>query len=643
MGLLDGLQKAIREGDASFLGQKRGYKDDKIVDVLEFIENREYYNLGEPLWAGEREDLWRIWHEKPTPLIVVLTGGQGTCKSSTCAMSLAYMVYLLSRWHNPQAELRMLPIDEIFIIIQSFKLETAEDAIYTRILRGVDASPYFQKHFPRNKKLSSELKFPHNIVLKPITGTINAIQSKNVVGGAVTEINEMKVHKTSVELAHTDKQVLDVGQEVFHNFRNRVRGRFTAYINTGDFICRIHIDSARRYLADFTDRMTKEAETDTTICVIERSLWSARPFDYIGQPKFPVELATEYRPARILLKLEDAEQWSDEFNEEPEKLTNNDWLRDNLNVILVPEGHRKDMETDLEDGLRDFAGVPAAATGRFIPYPKEITAAHTLFKERTGGASLFLVESVVLKKDMPWHEIINYDYVNQLLLEGEFNWSVHLDASLGVKDAAGLGFDRIVDEMVVEKGYFYDPQSQQLRSVENVVMPIHCCDGVLELLAPPGDHLDLLALQDLVIEIKHHINVKWATADWLQSESTIQTWRNHGIISGSQSVDKKPGAYFIFRHAIRDGRMLVPWHSVLDRETRQLKRITNRGEIKIDHPANGSKNCVDAVCGAVATCNRFFRIRPADPPKQDNSTPPSMQPQHAAQRRYGSRRGWGRI
>lgn len=633
------LKETLATGDTTFLQRKRGFKTDKIVDAVQFAEDRDYFNFGLAPTVSMKEDLWRIWHVKPTPLEVVLASAQGTFKSTTAAISTAYTLYLLSLMNDPHAELRMSPIDEIFIIIQSFKLETAEDAIYTRIQNGVDASPYFKKSFPRNMKLSSELHFPNNIILKPIPGSWNAIQSKNVVGGAISEINEMKVHKTSVELEHTDKQVWDVGEQAFRNFRNRVVGRFKAIIRSGNHVGRIIIDSARRYLGDFTDRKTEEAKKDPLILVIQRPLWDAKPFDYVGEEWFYVEIATDYRPARILTKLENAEQWSDEFLKFKKKFTDANWLANNLNVIRVPESHRVDFEKDLETALRDYAAVPTKATGRFIPYPKQITAAQANFVKRTGGGSLFLVEEIVLKKDMPWNQLINYDYVEQLKMEGEFNWAFHLDASEGVRDAAGLAFTRIIDTKLIEKGYFYNHKTGELQRVENYNMPVFCCDGVLRILAAPGEHINQLVLQDIPVELKHHLAIRWGTVDWIQPDSILQWWREHGIKCGPKSVDKKPGAYFEYSHAIRDERILFPPHKTLDTETRQLKRITKGGEVKIDHSPGGSKDLSDAVAGSVHTCRRFFKARIVEPQKETD--PQGSHQPHAHRRSVGGSAGYG--
>lgn len=620
LGLLNNLQQAIAERDAAFLEQRRGYKSDTIVDVLEFAESRKIYNIGTPLFPSEREDLWKIWHVQPTPLEVLLTGAQGTFKSTTAAISTSYTLYLLSILWNPQLELHMIPSDEIFIIIQSFKRETAEDAIYMRMLRAIDNSPYFQKNFQRNKKKDAEMGFPNSITVKPITGSINSIVSKNVVGGVITEINEMKVLRNSVMLDQSDKDVMDIGQEVFRAFRNRVVGRFKSLIEAGGFLGRIIIDSARRYLGDFTDRKTREAKTDPMILVIEHSLWGAKPHEYEGQERFYVEKATDYRPARILQRIEDAEQWQDDYSEEPCNLVDDDWCGEWLNVIRVPESHRKDFEDDLEQALKDFGGVPSTATGRFIPYPKEIQAAQDKFIARTGGRSLFRTESVVLRKDMPWHELFDMDYIQQINVEGDFKFAFHLDTSLGRKDAAGLTFARIIDRVLVKKGFYYDKKTEEVRSVENVEMPAYCLDGVLQILAAPGDIIDMIMLADLPIELKRYIDVSWGSIDWITWEYMLQTWRNAGIACGQASMDRTPVGYFEYRHSIRDGRILIPPHSILIKETRELRRETERGKLKIEHPGNGSKDCADSAAGAVSLLKRLQgRMRRVEPDEAEET------------------------
>jgi hypothetical protein len=596
IGQLSNFKKAFAENDAAFLEQRRGYKTERIVNVIEFAESREFLALKGTLWQSTKEDLWKIFHEQPVPFEVLLSGAAGTAKSTKSWIGTCYSLYLLSCMWNPQLELGMAPVDEIFLIFQSMRLATAQDTLFERLKRGVDASPYFQEHFPRNQKNSSKLLFPGNVTVKPVTGATDAVLGLNAIGGVITEINFMPVHSNSVRLQHSDKQVFDVGAEMYRNLRNRIIGRYKHFIEQGDFVGRLIIDSARNYVGDFATRKIEEAKKDTTILVIERTLWDARSHEYPRDaPKFPVELATDYRPARILQCLEHAD--------DPE------------HIIWIPEVFRTDCEQDLEQALKDLAGEPSTSTGRFLPFPKEIAHAQEAYTERTGERTLFRIQDVSLQAlfgitsydaeqdRLDWTLLIDWDYLEQVKLEGDFPFALHVDTSLS-GDATGLALGRIVDTKLIEKGHFYSAQDRRPREIHGVFAPVYLIDGVLRIYAKSGEQIDLNVIRDLVLELNRHIRIKYASADWMESAAMLQAWRSKRIIAGHVSVDKTPTSYFELKHAIRDQRIFLPPHQFLDRELRRLKRITKGGTIKIDHEPNESKDCADAVAGVVGVLQR---------------------------------------
>lgn len=603
IGHLANLQKAVIERDAAFLEQRRGYRVDRIVDIHEFAESNKFCNLKGSLWSTVKEDLWRIWHEHPVPFEVVLGGAAGTAKSTKSAISMAYVIYLLSAMWNPQLELEMIPTDDIVIILQSMRLSTAEEALFDRVQRMIDGSPYFRETFQRDRKFNSELLFPSFVKVKPVTGAVDAAISLNVVAYTITEINFMQVHKQSVRLENSDKEVFDVGETMYLTLNGRSRNRFSKFIEAGNFIGRGIIDSARSHVGDFTERMIEEAKHDPTILVIERSLWDARREEFPPDtPRLYVQLGSDYHPPRILAYLEDADDFSSDFD--LTRAQDDEYLMETLRVIRVPERYRKDFEKDIEEALKDKAGIPSRSSGRFLPFTEEIQAAHQGFNEHSGGLSLFTPQEIRLQKGIAWEELICQAYLNQLKIEGEFNWAVHVDTSLGRNDAAGLAVGRIIDTKIVESGHFYDIESQEVREFHNIEMPVYMIDGVLRLLAPAGGQIDLNLLRDLVLHLKKHINIKYATADWIESASMLQAWRDNKIISGKKSVDKSPEAYFQLKHAIVDHRILFPSHEVFIGELKNLKRKNERGSVKIDHPSGGSKDIADAVAAVVSVLRR---------------------------------------
>jgi len=623
VGHLSNLQKAIQEKDASFLEQRRGYKIDKIIDIIEFAESKQYCNLKGSLWPTVKEDLWRIWHVQPAPFEVVLGGAAGTAKSTKSAISTAYTIYLLSTLWNPQLELEMIPTDDIFLILQSMRLSTAEEALFNRVQRMVDGSPYFSEHFLRDKKINSELIFPHFVKVKPVTGAVDAAISLNVIEYVITEINFMPVHKTSVRLEHSDKDVFDVGESMYLTLYNRSRNRFSKFIERGDFIGRGIIDSARSHVGDFTDSKIEEAKIDPTILVIERSLWGARRHEFpLHKTKwFYVQLGSDYKPPRILGSLEDADDFSSDFD--MAQRLDDDYLLEALNVIKVPERYRKDFEKDIEEALKDKAGVPSRSSGRFLPFTEEIKAAQDKFNERTGNQHLFNLEEIKLQKGIAWEELINGTYLEQLNIEGEHKWAVHVDTSLGRNDALGLAVGRVIDTKIIDSGHFYDLKTQEVKEFHNVELPLYIIDGALRVLAPSGAQIDLNLIRDLILHLKKHLNICWATADWIESTSMLQAWRDNKIVSGKLSVDKSPEAYFEVKHAIKDGRILFPAIKILEEELKGLKRLSKMGSVKIDHAPGKSKDCADALAGVVSILKRTSRmriVRQEEADEHDNAT-----------------------
>ncbi len=596
IGRMSNFQKAVAENDGVFLEQRRGFKSARIVDIIEFSESREFLALKGTLWQSTKEDLWKIFHVPPEPFEVLLTGAAGTAKSTKSWISTCYSLYLMSCMWSPQIELGMAPVDEIFLIFQSMRLGTAKDTLFERLKRGVDASPYFREHFQRDGRNNSKLLFPNHITIKPVTGATDAVLGLNAIGGVITEINFMPVYANSVRLRHSDKTVFDVGSEMYRNLRNRIIGRYKHLIDQGDFVGRLIIDSARNHVGDFASRKMEEAKKDKTILVIQRSLWDARSHEYPPDaPKFPVEPATEYQPARILSSIDAAE--------DPES------------VIWIPEVFRTDCEQDLEQALKDLAGEPSTSTGRFLPFPTEITAAQEAYVERTGGATLFKLQDTSLGRlfgiksydaehvRLDWSLLIDGDYLRQMEMEGASAFAVHVDTSLS-GDATGLALGRIIDTRRVEKGHFYSDRDRRPMEIQGVSAPVYLIDGVLRIHAATGEQIDLNIIRDLVLELNRYIRIKYASADWMESAAMLQAWRGKRIVAGHVSVDKTPAAYFELKHAVREQRILFPPHATLDRELRRLKRITKGGTIKIDHEPNESKDCADAVAGVVGVLQR---------------------------------------
>ena len=74
-----------------------------------------------------------------------------------------------------------------------------------------------------------------------------------------------------------------------------------------------------------------------------------------------------------------------------------------------------------------------------------------------------------------------------------------------------------------------------------------------------------------------------------------------GYVTDYLSLDRTTGPYVSFKNAMQDNRVLLPRSNILVKELVELEYTRNGAKEKVDHPARGSKDVSDAVCGVVST------------------------------------------
>jgi len=184
--------KALQTKDSASLRMERGLRVKKIVDVVEFVESKEFMNQGGALRPAIRTKLYDFFHEPGKHYIQAVLGGAiGIGKNYFADMAQAYMLYKLSCYISPQVEFDLAPGSSIIFIIQSKNLKLARKAAFDQLSARLKLSPYFMKYFPFDPHVKSELRFPMNIEVLPIGGSDTAALGLNVFGGQIDEMNFM--------------------------------------------------------------------------------------------------------------------------------------------------------------------------------------------------------------------------------------------------------------------------------------------------------------------------------------------------------------------------------------------------------------------------------------------------------------------
>ena len=570
------LQKALQTNDSSFLTQKRGVWVDRVVDVIEFAESAEFMDQKGYLRPRIKEELWRLF-EGQDYVEAVLTGAIGIGKNYFADMALAYMLYRLAVYWNPQLEHDLAPGSSIVFIQQSMTQTLAKKVVFEQFCERLKRSPFFREHFAYDAGIKSELRFPKNIYVLPVGGSDTSAIGMNVFGGIIDELNFMARVQDSIQTKYTGEEEFDQAERVYSALIRRMKSRF---MQKGKLPGKLLLVSSVNYPGDFTDRKIVESETDPTIFVMKMSQWEALPADRFCGAKFLVEVGNEVKRSRLINEMADA--------------------HDEADVIEVPVEYKTEFERDLDAALRDLAGLASGTKHPFIPYREQIVLAATTHEELYEGEQLFLMDEVVIDDVvdpdvLDFDQLVNMRYIEEMVLDTRLPWAVHIDVGV-TGDAAGLAIGRISGYKLLPATKYFNERMNEFVEVRDIRAPIYTIDGALRIVAPPTGEVDLELVRDLVMWIRSELNIRWATMDSYQSTMMIQSFRKARMRSGVLSVDTSIAPYTEVKLSVKDERILYPSHAMLLKELRELEKTDDE---KIDHPAGGSKDVSDAVAGVV--------------------------------------------
>jgi len=568
--------KAWESKDASFLLQKRGVKVDKIVDIEEFINSRDYMNQTGSVRPAIMLKLNEFFASDDY-IEGVLTGAIGIGKNYFTDMAMAYMLYKLSCYENPQLEFDLAPGSTIFFIAQSKTYALAKKVVFDQFAERLRLSPYFTKNFRFDPGVKSELRFPNQIVILPVGGNDTAALGMNVFGGVIDELNFMARTRDSVETRFTNEDEYDQAERLYSTIIRRMKSRF---MQKGKLPGRLMLISSRNYPGDFTSRKIEEAKVDKSIFVMCYSQWEALPADRFEGEKFLIEVGNELKQSRIIKEKSDA--------------------LDEDDVVEVPIEYKTEFERDIDAALRDLGGIAVSTRAPFIPYRELLQKARDSFTTISGGRQLFSHGDIILPEFYDragtWDELLDEEYVETVMTDKTVVLASHIDVGLS-GDALGLAIGRISGYKSLPATKFFDGRSNSFVEVSDIIAPIYHVDGVLRIKSKRGEEVDLEMVRDFVLYLRSRFFLKWCTMDSYQAPLFYQAFRKVGIRSGVMSVDTSIAPYTELKLAVKEERILMPEHEVLAREIREVER--DKEKDKIDHLPTGSKDCSDAVAGVV--------------------------------------------
>ena len=579
----------------------------KPVSVRQFLEDPYYMGASsQTLYPRIKEDLIEMF-ETPAIREVVLTGSIGYGKTTFISFATCRLLYELSCLRAPQSAYGLSLGSEIVIALMSKSLHLSRQVMKSAVDDKIKLSPYFMEHFKPDFR-SDNTFFPNNINLSIGSCFSERILGMNVLGGAMDEANFM-VSKGQVIGKNNGKKAtvaqFDLAEKMYASIVRRIKSRFLKAPQ--DLPGLMILASSAATIDSFTNRKIRDSQSDPSVFVRDYAAWDVKPKQNFSGEKFWVLIGNSAVHSRVIKDKAEADGIDRGWLEEQE-----------CRIIEVPIEYYDDFDRDLENGIRDIAGISTHAISAFINrisriedcVNKEMQHPFESLEYDYGSGAGFVWPSLCRQgerklaggyKEVFWQPLRNPKTARH----------VHIDPSLS-GDSTGMAMghiDRWVE--VVRRG----PDGEEYTDVA----PYIVIDLMLRVNPPQGEQIFLPDIRRMVYELMDHgFHLSGFSCDSYQSAEMIQQMKAHGVHSEVVSVDRSMDAYDALKSALYERRIEFYRYDPFVTELRTLEYDKVRG--KVDHPVAGTKDVADAVAGMVYALVKGARLSNVMMPDLDLET-----------------------
>ena len=529
---------------------------------------------------------------------IIVSNSTSWGKTHLARELIKYILYKLSMLYDPQYQYDLALGSSIVIVLQAVSFRLSKKVLFNPIIASLSASKYFTQNFPFNKQVTSELQFPNQIYISPISGSELAALGENVYAGIMSEVNYWDVTENSKQasIKGLEDTTFDQATVAYTNLIQRLKFRFQNY---GKIPGVLVLDSATNYPGDFLSKKAEEAKWDEQIHVVRHMVWDTMSADKFSGDKFLVEVGTLDRHSRIIESREFALPEAD--------------------ILEVPVEYKTDFERDIESALRDCAGLATGHRRAFMPFKDAVVDAYTVYEAIYNNQKLFTEDSIDLNNHfvgpLEWDLLINKEYLEQLSFDKNANFCLHVDLGLS-QDHTGLAIGHVQDYKNMPSTSFYSRDTNTFTEMINIEAPILCIDGILHIRPPTGGELNVDFLKGFMLYLTQRLNVKIVTMDSFQDVSFKQAFNNiKGVRYGTVSTVTSPLPYMELKTCYVEGRIIHQNHPMYIEELLFLEYDPKKQAI--DHVAHHAKDICDAVGGVTnMLIHKMARYRRSRKPAQ---------------------------
>lgn len=546
------------------------------VDIETFLKDPRY--LGKGLIDKEgRFTVFPYWVEMLKKIFpnnrdtayntLILTGAIGIGKSFVADLCLLYQLHRLLCLKDPYLYYGLQPIDKITVSLLNITLDAAKGVAWDKLQQLIQTSEWFLSHGTLKGKTNIEYVPDKRIEL--IVGSRNG----HIIGRAVFASFEDEINFSAVttDVEKIKKSALKLITQVDARMQSRFqRGdRPKPTLN----IIASSKDSEQSFLETYI-RTKKENESKTTL-VIDEPQWVIRT-DKLTKETFYVAVGNRFLASELLPK-DCTEEQAQEY------------VRKGYELLKVPITYYENFLDNIDIALTDIAGKSTSDTTKYISGVR-----WDAVKDKT-------IQNLFTKDDIAVGNAIDdtaqySDFIDLTRLDTKLKSKplfVHLDMSTS-GDKTGIAGVWITGKHTTSENESSKELFYQLAFSVSIQ-------------APKGYQISFEKNRNFIRWLRQQgFNVKGVSSDTFQSAQIQQQLSADNFNTCIISVDRVESQskvcipYQYFKSTLYERRIKIyDVCELLTKEVIGLERLSNG---KIEHPdagKSGSKDQIDAVCGAL--------------------------------------------
>lgn len=540
------------------------------VSIDEFICNDKYIGKytdhGKSIYPYWRKTYRKIFDPSLAYEEIVFTGAIGVGKTKTADVCLAYLLYQLMCLKNPQKFFRMNEGEEISIFFLNITLPLAEGVGFNALHKILIDSPWFRERGTITGRTNLRYNPPNRITIKFGSKSDHAL-GQQVFAALMDETDFTRG-------AIKGNNALDAKNEIMKTY-NAVKERMNSrFIKNGVQYARLFLVSSKKSDQDFIEAYIQKLRSegqDKHLLVIDEPQWVIKPENTYSKEKFPVAVGNKSLQSRIL---------PDDISEEELDAIKKQGYR----ILWVPVNFKQSFILDVNTALMNLAGISVIGATTFFNY-KMFSQCYV--KEYTNPFTTEIL-TIGMDDDLQIYEFFKLEKVP--LQVRSMPLFIHIDASL-TGDKTGIS---CVAVSGAKESQIYDGANETV-STEMTYKHVF----TVAIKAPQGTEISFEKTRRFIYWLRaNSFNIVAISLDGFQSADMKQTLITQGFRDTTIiSLDRSPDGYLALRSAMNDKRVALIQIDLLETELIQLQRDVHTG--KLDHPADGSKDCADSLAGAL--------------------------------------------